>query len=462
MASGTKDKYNLATGGILQKLVKLSLPIMGGQFVQMAYNLADMFWLGKLGSEAVAASGTVGLFMWLAMALQNYGARGAEIGVAQNMGRGNPQAARGYAQSSIGVSVALGVFFGAFMLVFRTPLVGFFHIQEQSVVAATKSYLSIISIGVPFTYITATATGAFNGSGNSAVPFVINSFCLVINMVLDPLLIFTAGLGIAGAGIATIVAQILSALLMLLAIVKYRHPAFEGFRLFSLPQKQHVKDMARWATPIAIESFLFTFLIMIISRFVAGFGATAIAVQRVGSQIESLSWLIAGGFSMAFTAFIGQNYGARAFGRIRRGFYISTAVMAIWGVLITFILYFGSGSLVAIFLPGDTAAIEMGAQYLKILAFCQMLACLEGVSAGAFRGAGLTLVPSVVSVLCNIGRVLLAKTLSATALGVDGIWWALSIGAAARGLVLYLCCLVYLKRTPKKDEENPQKRQMQE
>ncbi len=443
------DRYNLTTGGIIQKLVALALPIMGTNFVQMAYNLADMFWLGRLGSTAVAASGTVGLFMWLAMALQHFGVKGAEIGVAQNIGGGKPAAARGFAQSAISLAALLGVAFGAFLMIFRVPLIGFFQITDADVVRQAEMYLLIIGIGIPFTYVTSAITGTFNASGNSAAPFVVNAVALGLNIVLDPLLIFSANLGIAGAAIATVTAQVLCCVFLVMSLKRYQHSTLASLRLFSLPKREHLRQIFRWATPIVLESLFFTLLVMVISRFVASFGADAIAIQRIGSQAESMSWLIAGGFGSAFTAFVGQNYGGGFWRRIHKGFSISMALMVLWGAVVTASLFFGAEAIFLFFLPGEAAIATAGAYYMRILASFQIVGCLEPLAAGAFRGMGRTLTPSVISITVNVGRVGLAYVLSQTALGINGIWWALCIGAAARGLFVFIAYFIARRRMPK-------------
>lgn len=444
------ERYDLTSGSILQKLLMLSLPIMGTQLMQMAYNLTDMFWLGRLGSGAVAASGTVGNYMWLAAALMHYGDRGGEIGVSQSIGAGDRKAAQGYGRDAMAMALVLGLFFGAFLFVFAHPLVGFFNIQEAQVVADSITYLRIVAVGVPFTYIGAAAGICFSGSGNSLTPFIINGFCLVLNMVLDPVLIFPMGLGVAGAGYATIIAQAVSCLLLVAALKHYRHPIFAGFKLLVRPAWHRVRNIIKWGTPIVVESFFFTFLMMICSRFVAAFGAGAIASQRIGTQVENLSWLVAGGFGSAFTAYVGQNYGGGKWRRIHRGFGVSTAVMGVWGLLVTGILYFGAEGIFTAFLPGEPEVVEIGVMYIWALAVCQIPQCLEPIAAGAFRGIGRTVPPSLTSIACNIVRVGLCWWWG-DIWGLDGLWWALAVGAALRGVVTYLCYLVAMPRLPKKD-----------
>lgn len=455
MSDSPTNKFSLTQGGILNKLLLVALPIMGTQIIQMTYNLTDMFWLGRVGSVAIAASGTVGMYMWLSMAFVTFGRMGAEIGVSQNLGRQDPEAASRYAQMACFISVILGVLYALVMFVFRGPLVGFFAIAEQEVVEGAEIYLAIIAIGIPFSFLSSAITGVFNGSGNSRLPFYINAIGLIINMALDPILIFNLNMGIAGAAIATIAAQIIACVLSVLALLLAKQRPFQRFSFWTHPSLPHIRQIFIWATPLALESFLFTFLSMIISRLVAAFGAGAMAAQRVGSQIESLSWLIAGGYASALTAFIGQNFGAGKWSRIHKGFSISTTAMCVWGAFITLVLFFGAEPLFKIFVPNEPDVVAVGVEGLKILALCQLVACLEGIAGGAFRGIGKTLPPSLISISANVFRVVLAYFLSSTALGLSGIWWAISIGAFFRGAWMYLWYLLVARKMPKDDAPVP-------
>ncbi len=447
-----RDKYSLTQGGILNRLLLVSLPIIGTQIIQMTYNLTDMFWLGRLSSEAVAASGSVGMYLWLSMALLIIGSKGAEIGVAQNLGRGDRDTARAIGQSAFTLALGLGVLAGAALMLARAPLIGFFGIIDSAVSNAAQDYLLIVSIGLPFSFVSAAVTGVFNGSGNSRTPFYINSIALVTNVALDPVLIFACGMGIAGAAVATVIAQAVGCVLLILALQFHKHRPFEKFRVFAVPSAEHMRQIFRWTLPMAAESFLFTFMSMFISRFIAAWGTDAMAAHRVGSQVESLSWLVAGGFSSALTAFIGQNYGARKWGRIHEGFRIASIVMVVYGAIITAVLFFGAQAVYTVFVPDNPNVVKIGVEGLKILAACQLVACLEGAAAGAFRGMGKTLPPSIASVSSNGLRVIAAYFLARTPLGLNGIWWAISIGAAVRSLWIYFWYRLSSRRLPSKDE----------
>ena len=444
------DKYSLVDGSIGGKLFFVALPLIGTQIIQMAYNLTDMFWLGRLGSDSVAASGTVGLFLWLSMAFMLFGRMGAEIGVSQNLGRGDRERALSFVRTSIIVSIALGVIIALVYRYGRSALVGLFNIQEPNVEQDAKDYLAIISIGVPFSFLASAISGIFSGAGNTRISLIINGIGLALNMLLDPILIFNADMGIQGAAVATVIAQATAACLSLLALFRYKSRPFEIIGLLKRIDTQVLKQIFVWVTPVSVESFLFTFLSMIIAALITTYGAGAMAASRVSTQIESLNWLIAGGFGSALTTFTGQNYGAGKWERIHRGFKISSWLMVCWGVLLTLFFYFGGRAIFGLFIPNDPAVVDIGVQYLRTMALIQIPSCLEGVAAGIFRGQGKTVPPSVSSVTVNALRVVLAFLLSRyTSLGLAGIWIAIAAGAGTRGACVYIWYLFYNKKIKK-------------
>ena len=442
-----KTKYDLTEGNILQKLLLVAMPLMGTQFLQMAYNLTDIFWLGRVDRDPVAASGTVGMFIWLAAALLLIGRMGAEIGVSQSLGKGDAQAARKFSQTSLHLAFFFGIFSGLFMFLFRYPLIGFFGIQEPEVFADAVAYMYVISIGIPFTFVSAVISGTFSGSGNSRVPFFINGSGLILNMILTPIFVFHLSLGIVGAGIATIIAQFVAFVLGLIAIRFSRTRPFHDFRFFQKTDTTKLRQIFRWSLPIAADSALFTSLALIINRMVVAFGADAIATIRVGFQIEGLSWLIAGGFASALTAFVGQNYGAKRYDRIHQGVRISFQLMLIWGLFTTLIPWVFGRQMFAFFLP-IPELLPGGITFLRILSLAQLFICLEFWAVGVFRGLGKTIPPSISAVTGNVLRIPLAYFLSQTALGVNGIWWSIAAGAIIRATMLVVWYYIHKRNMP--------------
>ncbi len=445
----TKQKHDLTHGSIFGKLLLIALPIMGTQLLQMAYNLTDMFWLGRLSSQAVAASGTAGMYLWLSNGFMFIGRTGAEIGVSQHLGAKDDQGARRFAQVAMFLSIVLSLSFALVAFIFSHQLISFFGMKDVNVAREAAEYLMITAVGIPATFISATAAGTFNAAGNSKTSFFINAVGLVLNIILDPICIFTFNWGIHGAGYATVFSQIVVALLSIVALKAKHFQPIKKYRFFAKPDWISIKKIFYWATPVALESMFFTFLSMIITRFITAFGTDAITVQRVGSQVESLSWLISGGFATAVTAFVGQNYGAKKWSRIREGYKISLIAIVFWGAFITVLLFFAGGFLFSILMP-EPSLVEMGAYFLKVLALCQVFGSLEAASAGAFRGMGKTLPPSVSSICSNLFRVVLTYFL-AEKFGLKGIWWGISLGACLRGIVTFTWFQATLSKMPKKN-----------
>ena len=440
-------KTDLTRGAITDKLLMVAVPIMGTQLMQMTYNLVDMYWLGHTqdATTALAASGMGGMFMWLSMALMMFGRMGAEIGVSQNLGRGDMDQAERYARSAIVISAMLGVIFGGTLLIFARPFITMMGLQEPKAYEAAVVYLRIAALGIPMTYVTAAVTGVFNGAGNSKLSFLCNAVGLVINMILDPIMINWFGWGVAGAALATIIGQGSVCALFLISIKRHKKRPLPNFRFRGKIGREISGQIIKWAWPISLESGLFTLLAMVVTRMVAEHSLEAVTVQRIGSQIESLSWLIGGGFGSAVTAFIGQNFGARQFGRIRSGFRISLTWLLIWQSLVTAVLFFFGGPLFSVFINDGTVQ-SMGAVYLKILSVCVVFGAFEGACSGAFRGMGQTLPPSVSSIASNLLRPVLCYFL-AQRMGLNGLWWGISLSATLRGLWIGIWYALSARRT---------------
>jgi putative MATE family efflux protein len=424
---------------------------MGTSFVQMAYNMTDMIWLGRLSSESVAAVGTAGFFTWLAMAFILIPKVGAEVGVAQSVGRKDLKGAKSYIRHTLQMIIGLGVLYGAFLILFRRPLIEFFHLGTSKVEDMAVTYLVIVSLGMVSYFINPVFTSIFNGYGNSKTPFLINAVGLVVNMALDPLMIFGFGpfpaMGVAGAALATILAQFIVTLLFILQARKETH-IFSRINLFERPEKEKLRWIVKLGLPVAVQSGLFTFFAMILARIISKWGPVPIAVQKVGSQIESISWMTAGGFSTALSTFVGQNYGAKKWRRIVKGYFAAMGLMAGIGVFATALLIFGARPVFSIFIP-EEETIKQGIVYLKILGVSQLLMCIEIGTQGAFNGLGKTIPPSVVGILGNALRIPMAIFLAAeNLLGLNGVWWSISISSILKGLFLFGWFLIFLKTNP--------------
>lgn len=454
-----ETENQLTQGSISKALIKLALPIMGTSFLQTAYTITDMFWIGKEGTNAVAAVGTGGFFTWLAMAFIILSKVGAEVGVAQSIGRNEIGEAKRYIRHTVQLNIFLGILYSIVLIVFKDALIGFFNLGDAEVISMAKTYLVIVSLGLVSYFINPVFTGILNGYGDSKTPFYINMIGLVANMVLDPLFIFGFGpipaMGVAGAAIATVIAQFAVTFAFIIRIIFAKDELFKQIGFLKAPDMEHMGYIIRLSLPVALQNALFSIIAMFIAKIIANWGPTPIAVQKIGSQIEAISWMTAGGLSTALSTFVGQNYGANKWDRIYKGYFIAIGLASIVGIGATLLLVFGAKPVFSVFLS-EKEAVAQGINYLRILGFSQLFMCVEITTAGAFNGLGKTVPPSITGIAFNALRIPAAIILSATVLDLDGVWWSISISSVFKGIILVSWFIILLKKNMKRFVEQQQ------
>lgn len=444
-----RDRIDLTSGSISDKLIKLALPIMGTSFIQMAYNLTDMMWVGKAGSNSVAAVGTAGFYPWLAMAFIMISRVGGEVKVSQSIGEGNFIKAKSYIKSAIEINIILAILYSLVVIIFNKFFIDIFKLGDKEVILMSRQYLIIVALGFTFYFINPVFTAIFNGLGNSKTPFRINTIGLIVNIILDPILIFgwfgIPKLGVIGAAIATVTAQVIVTLTFLFKIIKSKEEYFK-IKLFKKVELNYYKELYKLGLPVAIQSGMFTLFSMAIGVIVAAFGPVAIAVQKVGSQIESISWMTADGLSVALSTFVGQNYGAKNFKRINKSCKFGIIISMGLGIITTIILVLFGENIFSLFIS-ESDAISKGGMYLRILGYSQLFMCLEIIVSGIFKGLGRTYISSIIITVLTGARIPMAYILSQpNILGINGIWWSISLSSIFKGILLTSIFIILLKR----------------
>ena len=436
---------NLTKGPILRTLTKLAIPIMASSFLGTLYNITDMAWIGLLGSKAVAGVGVGGMFTWFSQGFAILARTGGQVKTAHCLGAGENDSAAQYARGALQLGILFAVLYGLVSLFGASRLIGFFKLNSPEVIAQAEWYVRIACGLVIFSYLNAILTGLLTAAGNSRTPFIVNVAGLVFNVVLDPVLIFGIGpfpeLGVSGAAAATVTAQALVSLLFFKAVLREK-VLFPHLRLWVLVPVKVWREIVRIGVPSAVQNLIYAGISMILTRLITGWGDLAVAAQRVGSQIESVSWMVGDGFSAAVNAFLGQNYGAKRYDRVRRGYFCAIAMTAAWGLCTTFLLIGMARPLFSIFLQ-EEEVMAIGINYLRIVGLSQMFMMVEQTSIGAFSGLGRTLYPSIVSVTFTSARIPVAVLLSSV-MGLSGIWWALSISSMVKGCILFVSFVVFL------------------
>jgi putative MATE family efflux protein len=438
-----EKQLNLTSGPILQTLMQLAVPIMASAFLGTAYNLTDMAWVGMLGSNAVAGIGVGSMYVWLSQGLVTLARMGGQVNVSHSCGRQDYKEARNYAGASLQLTILFGILFAAVCLLFTDPLLAFFKMDNSEAYEAAKIYLLITCGLIIFSFLSLTLTGLYTAQGDSQTPFKANLIGLVLNMILDPVLILGVGpvprMEAAGAAIATVAAQFVVMAVLILEIFRKKNQdnVLRHVHMCEIFPRKFYGNVCRIGVPSACQGMIYCMISMVLTRMISSFGAGAVAVQRVGGQIESISWNTADGFGAALNAFVGQNYGAGKYDRIRKSYSISARILILWGCLIAAAFVFFPGAISRMFFH-EADVIEISKSYLIIIGICEPFMCVELMTVGALSGLGKTRITSVISILLTGSRIPLALLLTHTGLGLSGVWLALAISSVAKGIVFYI------------------------
>lgn len=442
-----KNSIDLTTGDIKKNIIKFTSPILGTSFINMTYTFVDMVCIGILGSGAVAAVGTAGFFIWFINASSSMARIGTQVYVSQSFGNKSYDSIKKYTLAAVYINFIFGLIVALLLILLNNLLVAYFKLGNPDIIEHTKNYLIIIAFSVPFIYINPILSAMLNSIGNSKVPFFVNSCGLVFNIIFDILLIFGIGffpkLGVTGAALATSLAH----LFVFSILLMYNSRLDDNYRINFLAKVSfaNMQEIIKIGFPPALQSTLYCVYSIVLARIIASFGATSIAVQKVGSQIESISWMTAEGLAVAGTAFVGQNFGSKKFDRINDGIKILLNFSMIFGIFATILLVFFGNGVFSIFLR-EEEALRGGIDYLRILGYSQIFMCLEILYIGIFNGFGETKFPALVSIVLTGMRIPIALYLSQF-MGVDGIWWAISGTSIAKGIIL--TSVFYLKYSNK-------------
>lgn len=427
---------NLTEGSIRKQLFNLAIPIMGTSFVQMAYSLTDMAWVGRIGSEAVAAIGAVGILTWMLQSFSLLNKVGAEVTVGQSIGSGNQQEAKAYAAHNLTLALIFSLMWGVIFFSLAIPIVSLYKLSPE-ISAKAVEYLRIVSTAFPFVFLASAFTGVHNAAGLSKIPFYISGAGLVLNMLLDPLFILLFGWGTAGAAYATWLSQCMVILLFVYQL-KVRNKLWDDFHFFVPLKWKYTLKVVRIGIPVALLNSFFAVINMLMGRTASTYGGHyGLVALTTGGQIEAIAWNTSQGFSTALSAFTAQNYAARKRNRVEAAYRTTLMMTSIFGVFCTFLYVFYGNEIFSIVVP-EREAYMAGGLFLRIDGYSMMFLMLEITMQGLFYGIGRTVPPAVTSIVFNTLRLPLAMLLGAIGLGIEGVWWAICISSILKGIVSFI------------------------
>lgn len=392
-----ESKENQIIHGVIWKqLLLFFFPIVLGTFFQQIYNTADAIVVGRfVGTEALAAVGgstsqiinlIVGFFVGLSS--------GATVVISQYYGARDRENLSKALHTAFAFSLVGSVVITTVGLICSPILLRVMNTTEE-VIGPSATYLRIYFGGILFVFIYNIGSSILRAVGDSRRPLYYLIVCCIINIVLDVVLVVGLGMGVAGAAIATVFAQGVSAVLVVMALCR----STDLFRLEIRKIRFHreaLELLIKIGLPAGLQSVMYSFSNVIIQTALNAFGTNTMAAWTACGKIDSFFWMVINAFGISITTFVGQNYGARKFGRMRKSvrICIAMAVGASISISAIFILF---GRYVYQLFTTDAAVVEIGMHMITMMAPAYAIYVFIEIYSGALRGTGDVLVPMLMT-----------------------------------------------------------------
>ena len=464
---------DMTTGAIAPTLLALSWPLVLGNLLQTAYNLADIFWVGRVSSEAVAGVSLMFPLSWMFVSTA-MGLTAATIAlVSQHVGAGNQRRADNVVAQTILLAIGVSTVLAVLGYTFRHELLTLMGAEDQ-VFTEALSYIEVIFFALPLTFLFFAFRSSLQGAGDTKTAMWLVFISAGMNVVLDPFFILGWGpfpeMGTRGAAWATFVSRAFAAAAGVYILLQGGF----GVKLYIrdlAPDLAILRKLVGIGYPATLDGWARSFASVAMAAFVTPFGTAAIAAYGIGVRIMSVTWSVAGAVGQATATGVGQNLGSQTPNRARRVTWVATgATMAMLGTAALFSMVFAE-PLIAVFDDSPDVVAE-GRLFLLIVAPGWAFFGGTMVIQGAVRGAGQTKVAMALSILSRwVFRIPIAillafslvivvpglgYELSTLGIGVTGIWAAYSVGAVLAFIVaVFWFRLGRWTETVIEDEEPP-------
>ena len=430
----------------ITQVIALSIPAILAELSSMAMQYIDAAMVGSLGASASAAIGLVSTSTWLLGGLCISVANGFSVQVAHLIGGGDAEAARRVLRQAMVVALLFGGVLSALGISASSGLPSWLG-GDPEIQADASHYFFIYACAIPAVQMRQLAGSMLQCSGNMRTPSILNAAMCGLDVIFNSLLIFPqislpilkivipgAGLGVTGAALGTALAEWVTAFLMITAVC-FRSPSLrlrrgESWRL----ERSCMRKAVRIAVPMAFEHSVMCGAQIASTRIVAPLGTISVAANSLAVTAESLCYMPGYGIAAAATTLVGQSLGAGKRDLARRYARLSVllAVMVMTGLAF---FMFMLAPVAFMLLTPDPAVQSLGAFVLRIEAFAEPLYAVSISASGAMRGAGDTLVPSLLNLISMWGVRITAAALLAPRLGLTGVWLAMCGELCVRGIL---------------------------
>lgn len=424
-----RDLTNIS---VTKALLLVAIPTMLSSLLQFSYNIIDMYFLGRYDTTGaiIASVGTASLFINFAIGFGFLSVLGTGIKASQSLGAKNNEDFKKYISSGLFINFFVAIIICLGLYISAPFLVSIVGLTEKSIFDNAVLYLRLYGFAIFFSFFNSFFTRIMSSMGTSYNSLKINGIGVLVNIILDPILIFKFDLGISGAAIATIISN---AVVTFIYLIKF-YDVF-SFKKENL-EKVKCLEILKLSYPYVFQRIIFGIITIIMGKIMVFCGSSsAIAGQRLGLQVESVTLMVIGGLLTATSAFTGQNYGAKKYDRIKEGFNKAIEIGIVYTIFTGLIFIFFGRNIIELF-TDDPQTIYYGASYLFIVALGQIFAVLEMVGNGFYNGISRPKVPTIISIAITPLRIIFALLL-APQFGVIGVFIGILITTVLKGIISY-------------------------
>lgn len=437
-----KIKGNTETilhGSMVKAILSLAIPVMLNSFLQTMYNLTDTFWLGKLGTEELAA---INLVSPVQNIVVNFGSgltvAGAVL-IAQHIGAGQKDEAKKMANQIFACSMIFAIACALILNITSGFIVDWLG-ADVDIRSHAVRFLSICILDMPFLFMVNMYQSINQAQGNTLSPMLLNFGGICINMILDPLFMMILKLGVAGAALATITAKAVPAVIAFILLSDKEKDISLDIKNIKF-EKEKLKAILTVGLPTAIGGSTMQFGFLLMSKNVLGFGTKAMAAYGIGNKCNGVITLPSNGLGSAVSTIVGQNMGAKQPERAEKGYLMSIAFsmsfLFIGGMILS--RPFVSTAIVSIF-SKDPDVVAMSADFLSIMAFWCFMNGITNSSTGLFNGTGHTEVTMIVEAsrlwVFRFATLFICRDI--LGMGVRSVWYSVVVSNGIGAIILFI------------------------
>jgi len=439
-----KRQESILRGNMYKTIFALSFPIMINNLIQTLYNLIDGLWISKIGSVEFAATSFVWpinfLFISIGMGLS---VAGTSI-LSQLLGADEHEKANKYASQLIVLAILSGLVLAGVGVIVSKPIIMLMGVQDE-ILYFGDIYLKLTLLDLPFMFLFAIFNATMNSQGNTVLPTVLSAISAIINTVLDPILMFTFNMGVAGAAIATVISKAILAVAGIIILFKGNtviKPDFKNFKF----DKNIIVNSVKVALPASIGQSGSAMGFLVLNTFIVSYGTATMAAYAMVNRITSLIMQPAMGIGTSLVSIVGQNLGANNYKRAKEGFDKAIIVTSVIGVVGGLLLIVFREPIINFFMQSkdDMKVIEQSITYLVIISLSMPLMGIFSVLQGLFQGSGHTKYAMSMEIgrlwFVRLPMILLFKYF--TDIDELGIWWSMS---SSNLLICIYGYLIYIK-----------------